>query len=546
MNRQPCFLILALLFPALVLGLLLATPGAGEPLIGLDINGDGVVDELLPAGEAAARADLDADGLLGTAPPSGGGATAQALSDLDFAPVWDSGTTLSNVLGLGAGDADRDGRFDFAGAHFTPNQIHLFAADGQGSYEEIWNSGAPAPPSSYIDFAFGDTDGDGLGEIFAAEVSTFGKVMLFEESAGGFTFVHDTIRESDPIGTRRPRKILIGDTNLNGREEVIVICGGSAPTDGLVAIWEHSGVIGENLYTRVFAYTTPSYLFSAALGDTDQDGIPEIVLGYGGSAGFPLNIRRLEYDPAAQTWVHTLFQSAVIGLPTAPHVADLDDDGRPELAFGSSSFVAIFENTGENAYALRLETATAWSGNVLALDARPLTVPGTMSLAAGSFGGDLRVLSYDPDLASWEESYARPALGGPIRGLALADDGADGFEEILTALGTVDQIRVYRRVSGPSAIPAGDPAPSVVALTVAPNPFAASAHITIPGGLVANELSIYDALGRRVRTLRGGPGGATWDARDDHGRRVPRGVYWIRAATDPPDGRGATRVVYAP
>ncbi|MBD3235095.1 MAG: T9SS type A sorting domain-containing protein, partial [Candidatus Eisenbacteria bacterium] len=48
------------------------------------------------------------------------------------------------------------------------------------------------------------------------------------------------------------------------------------------------------------------------------------------------------------------------------------------------------------------------------------------------------------------------------------------------------------------------------------------------------ELAVYDATGRRVRTLfaqpQGGPhsGSVAWDGRDAAGRPVASGLYWIR------------------
>jgi hypothetical protein len=538
---------LAAAFALIAAAAAIASPAALE----FDLDGDGGADLVYPPGTdpAALPGDRNQDGLLDLAqpasPPVAGDPLPdrEPLPDIDFQLIWDSGTTLSNVLGLGAGDADLDGIFDFAGAHFAPNIVYLFEADGQGSYTEVWNSTGASPPGSYIDFAFADTDGDGLGEIFAAEVSTLGKVMLFEESGPGFTFVHDTIRESDFVGNRRPRRLLIGDTDGDSRQEVIVVCGGSAPTDGLVSIWEHSGAVGENTYTRVFAYTTVTYIFSGALGDSDNDGRPEIVIGYGGGGGFPLYIRRIEYDPNLSTWVHTLFESSVIGLGIGPHVADFDQDGQQELGYGSIGFVALFENSGVNAYTHRFSTAEPMDGTVLTLTSRVLSVPGTRSFAGGSFGGDLGIWSYDPDLDTWDQTYSSPDIGGPIRGLALADDGDDGLEELLTAVDLAAQVRVYRR-SAASGIdePSAASSPPAIRLAAAPNPLSRETRLTAGIGsnvLSAAVLTIHDASGRAVRKLALEDGTAVWDARDALGRPVSPGVYWLRIDGSGPGVRAA-------
>jgi len=503
-----------------------------------DLNADGIVDMSLQADHRLAPdpppgwpADRDDDGLLEYSldrewqdtPPRG-----TRLFELDL--VWDSGTVLSNIWCVEAGDADLDGVFDFAGTHFNPTVIHLFEADGGGGYTEVWNSAGNSPPGSYRDLAFGDTDGDGLGEIFGGELSTLGKVMLFEESGDGFVFVHDTIRESDFTGTRQVRTVLLGDTDRDGRQEVIVATGGSSPTSGLVAIWEHNGVVGDNTYTEVYEYTTNSYLFQVALGDADNDTWPEIVLGLGGFGGNPLIIRRVEYDPGQGTCVHHMFTSDVIGLPATPHVADLDEDGENELAYGSSGeqgFVVVFENTGPNAFAPRFETGGALDGNVLSLASFPMGNTPAMTFAAGSFEGDVGLWSYNVDLDTFEPSAWLLDLGAAVREIAMGDDGVDGIEEVLPALsGGVDQVHVYRRgatigVGSDRSLFAG------VRLSVFPNPAASFARFG--AGYSSGVITIHDVRGSLVRRLFVAGGDTRWGLRSTNGLRVSPGVYYARA-----------------
>jgi hypothetical protein len=463
---------------------------------------------------------------------------AAQVPDIDFALVWDSDAALTDVFNVEAGDADRDNVFDFAGASTSPNVIHLFEADSLGGYSEVWNSAAAVAPGAYADFVFADTDRDGLGEILGAETSVQGKVMLFEQSAGGgFDFVHDLIRESDPSGSRRLRSVLVGDTDLDGSREVIVIAGGDHPPAGLVSIWEHSGAIGENVYARVFDYTTSSYIFSGTIGDSDNDGLPEIVLGFDGFGGFPLNIRRLEYHPGLGTWVHLQFTSNLIGLPVVPHVADLDLDGQQELAFGSSGYAVIFENTGANNYVSRFTTAEPLPGKVISLASRTLSVPGTPTLAAGTNEGDLGLWSYDPSQAGFNRTYAQTGLGGPIGGLALADDGNDESEELVTAVGDIDEIRIYRRVILLAAPPLETSEVLLSPLSAAPNPLAGWTRLTARGPVTS--LAIYDLSGRMVRRLDVSGGSAFWDARDEGGRSVPQGVYWVLGSRTGDGAKGA-------
>jgi hypothetical protein len=507
-----------------------------EGTVSVDLDADGVPDLAVPShvysGENVPDgwpADRDRDGdLEWSTSGHSGGDPGTDLPQIDFERVWDSGSILSTIWTVEAGDADLDGAFDFAGGHFNPNVIHLFESDGHGGYAEIWNSSEQTPPGAYRDIVFADTDMDGLGEILGAEVSTLGKVMLFEQSGDGFAFVHDDVRETDPSGDQRLQNLLLGDTNKNGLMEIIVVAGGSSPTNGLVSIWEHNGVVGENSYNRIHEYTTVSYLFHASLGDSDNDTWPEIILGLGGFGGNPLYIRRLEYDPAGETWVHTIFESSVTGLPLTPYVADLDEDGMYELAYGSSgtpAFAVVFENTGPNSYEPRFTTSEPMDGNILSLTSYSLSVPGTETFAAGSFEGDVGLWGYDSGLDDFQNVSSLPDLGGAVRGLELLDDGQDGVEELLPALaGPVDQIQVFRRTGSSSAhveiLDSG--ARGVVA---APNPVRSHVRFRTPPSV--GSLLILDAAGRVVRHLQLEEGSARWDRRNARGERVTQGVYFV-------------------
>ncbi|HTW92948.1 MAG TPA: C25 family cysteine peptidase [bacterium] len=66
-------------------------------------------------------------------------------------------------------------------------------------------------------------------------------------------------------------------------------------------------------------------------------------------------------------------------------------------------------------------------------------------------------------------------------------------------------------------------------LAVWPNPFRSAMEIRY-GGSELPRLSVYDAAGRIVRQLPS-TRSATWDGRDERGRRLPAGAYFIEART---------------
>jgi len=71
------------------------------------------------------------------------------------------------------------------------------------------------------------------------------------------------------------------------------------------------------------------------------------------------------------------------------------------------------------------------------------------------------------------------------------------------------------------------------ALVAAPNPFRTLAHLSAASVLPGTLVGIFDPLGRQVRILElhspaAGPCTATWDGRDNRGRRVDAGIYIAR------------------
>ena len=79
-----------------------------------------------------------------------------------------------------------------------------------------------------------------------------------------------------------------------------------------------------------------------------------------------------------------------------------------------------------------------------------------------------------------------------------------------------------------------------MALTIHPNPFRDTVHLTLRGE-VGPRVEILDAAGRLVRGFSTAGHSAqeqrfVWDGRDDAGRLVAPGVYFVRTGT-PVEGR---------
>ncbi|MCB1150966.1 T9SS type A sorting domain-containing protein [bacterium] len=120
-------------------------------------------------------------------------------------------------------------------------------------------------------------------------------------------------------------------------------------------------------------------------------------------------------------------------------------------------------------------------------------------------------------------AYVSPA-GGALYAQAPCGDG-DG--DLLSA---ADFVPVWVPVA------VADDAPRAFRATAAPNPFNGRTEIRLAGLRedARTDMAVYDASGRLVRRLdvssAGGMASVSWDGRDDGGRALPSGIYFVRAA----------------
>jgi glucose/arabinose dehydrogenase len=141
----------------------------------------------------------------------------------------------------------------------------------------------------------------------------------------------------------------------------------------------------------------------------------------------------------------------------------------------------------------------------------------------------------------------------PGGGMAIADIAAineDGAGEIcIVDRGTGSNGEIYRvalRTSGAGDLPAEDP---LGLGPFTPNPLRSSGRIDVRVGQAGPlRIEIVNAGGARVRFLEddlvgAGTHAVVWDGRDARGRRLPSGVYFVRASTAGSEARRSVLVV---
>jgi hypothetical protein len=146
------------------------------------------------------------------------------------------------------------------------------------------------------------------------------------------------------------------------------------------------------------------------------------------------------------------------------------------------------------------------------------------------------------------------SLATPVAGQPNANDWGREYREVTDYVQGQDGAIYYARMAYNYTDGSGEvrriafvngsldaPRPKASVVLFAPYPSPAAGEVTVPWSMprAGNaRVTIYDALGRRVRALQpearhtAGDHRLRWDGRDDHGARVASGVYRVRLVVD--------------
>lgn len=287
------------------------------------------------------------------------------------------------------------------------------------------------------------------------------------------------------------KDLLAGQSD--GRIKLFLNIGTDADPQFDGGTWVLVGEPGAKVDIDVGSRATP------AVVDWNGDGRKDLVIGaLDGKLYLFLNEGT---DTAPDFRTQQLVQDAGADLmvPTArssPVIRDLDHDGLEDVLTGNTEGqLLLYTNRGTN-------QAPIFAGYVaVESDGTPIDLPSSARSR--------------PFVCEWD---------------------ADGDPDVLIGAGD-GLVRLYRGAHGPVDVPvvgplAGGTVPRLLA--VVPNP--ARSEATIPfvmPGIGYVRLSVVDVRGRTIAHLAEGrrePGmhHARWNGRDDQGRRVAAGTYFVR------------------
>ncbi|MGO9528643.1 MAG: FG-GAP-like repeat-containing protein [Verrucomicrobiia bacterium] len=257
----------------------------------VDVNGDGFLDVV--AGNAS-----NVSVFLGN-----GDGTLQPALTIDIVP-----------LALAVADVNRDGIPDIVATVSTG--IAVLLGNGDGSFK------APVMTATVASYAVAVADLDNDGNPDAVIVTFFGEITSKER-------VHATVgllrgngdgTFQPPInydtGGFYPRQITIADMNLDPWLDILVVnyLGTMNQITGSVGVLLNNG---EDVFFLQPVSPGGYYAYSAAAGDLNGDGVPDLAIGIGGAIVVELTGGQVRQHKVAG-------DSAIV-------IADLNGDLQPDL-----------------------------------------------------------------------------------------------------------------------------------------------------------------------------------------------------------------------
>ena len=280
------------------------------------------------------------------------------------------------------------------------NNLHIL--DKTGGYYGTFPRAVDSEYGPAASPAVGDIDGDGDVEIIAVG---YQKLYAFEGTGNvlfGFPIELDT---NEAFSYSSP---ILVDVNGNGFSEIC--CGyheKSGTSRGKIGLWNNAGEMMSSWPITTAGYGSWIY-GSAAAGDIDGDGKPEIVITSLNGRGYALNDDASAPDP----WSLGL---GIGNFESSPVIYDFDGDGGPDLLFlgnNAGGSIACFNAPAAEIDSFPFQSDTAWGFATPAVG--DFDKDGHVEICAVGLSGKIHIFKYVGD----GESYSKPwkmARHNPLR-----------------------------------------------------------------------------------------------------------------------------------
>jgi hypothetical protein len=391
--------------------------------------------------------------ITGFSPAKGFVGTTVTISGTNFSPTASNnivrfGAVKANVLSTGQGTlvVSVPAGATFAPIAVTVNGLSAFSLNpflptfgGDGSaisgstFATRQNLATPDGPMQTV---IADMDGDGkpdmvIANVFAHLLSLFRNITV--PGSGTLAFQARVDLSAIPSSTDNPIGMVVGDVDSDGRLDIL-ICNRSANQMLIYRNISSPGTLNASSFAAPMAFAAASDPRHVRLADIDLDGRPEmIVASYGANT---ISLFRNTSMPGTISFASRV-DFAAAGIYDVA-IADLDSDGKPDIAAvnASATSISIYRNTSAqgaiNSSTLSAPTNFPSLGTGSSIMALDIDGDGLPDLVAGStYGNSISVFRNQSTPGAF--SFA-PHLDFGLLGwdhdVAAADFNGDGKVDI--------------------------------------------------------------------------------------------------------------------
>jgi parallel beta-helix repeat protein len=422
--------------------------------------------------------------------------------------------TAGNPRGMVAADFDRDGNIDLVTTGNSPACVAFLKNNGDGTFANPVHTDLSNSDPIAVFAADLDNDGDIDLAVFHNEPGSSHLEILKNNGAGSFTVT----------ATYAPavlgQDITGADLNLDGSIDLILTDGWGAQNNVDVMLNN-----GDGTFSGPTIYSAGTFARGVIARDVNNDGWPDIAVANSGNN----DVTVLLNDGTGH--FPFLADYAAGAAPNGLFAFDLNHDDWLDLVttHPGDSAINVLLNNGTGGFAAPVPYPVGIGQYYVC--GGDFDGDGDLDLACSGYGADSCIVLLNNGAGVFDQT-ARYSVGGTPWGICCADFNHDGALDLALANYGTNNVSVLSAtalgIAGPKQ------SPTALAFTVFPNPFRSKLVILVPQSLTPGPrplVSIYDASGRLVRTLasqvRTPQSQLTWDCRDNSGRQVAPGIYFI-------------------